>query len=307
MAWLGRSRRFRSQAQLDVVRRLLGWTSPELARRIRAGSLPLADLDVGEFVLFVAYASCGLALPISSFFLLLLEEYGLQLQHLTPQSILLVVIFAHFMEMFMGVKPCVSVFKHYYSLVGSRRSKDEIGGYYFQLRHSESRSYISAFSSAKWEGWRNDRVITRTDASNRLELPSEAPVTDRDKWKAKPTLSKELKLVLDRVTELARRGLTQMMVLGDFLQRRIAPLQQRSRLAYMYTGTNDCSRLQRGVGTELTEDEFGPLLRGVTGESYDPAQLVLPRGIVPLCDDQKLRQAVQASLPTLDDAGLAVL
>jgi hypothetical protein len=38
----------------------------------------------GEFVLFVSYLSCGLALPISPFFMLLLEELGLQLQHLTP-------------------------------------------------------------------------------------------------------------------------------------------------------------------------------------------------------------------------------
>jgi hypothetical protein len=39
-------------------------------------------------VLFTSYISCGLALPISPFFLLLLEEFGLQLQHLMPHSIL---------------------------------------------------------------------------------------------------------------------------------------------------------------------------------------------------------------------------
>jgi hypothetical protein len=38
---------------------------------------PLGDLTAGEFVLFVSYLSCGLALPISPFFLLLLEEFGL--------------------------------------------------------------------------------------------------------------------------------------------------------------------------------------------------------------------------------------
>jgi hypothetical protein len=45
----------------------------------RVGATPLGDLAVGEFVLFVSYLSCGLALPISPFFLLLLEELGLQL------------------------------------------------------------------------------------------------------------------------------------------------------------------------------------------------------------------------------------
>jgi hypothetical protein len=49
---------------------------------------PLSDLAAWEFVLFTSYISCGLALPISPFFLLLLEEFGLQLQHLTPHSVL---------------------------------------------------------------------------------------------------------------------------------------------------------------------------------------------------------------------------
>jgi hypothetical protein len=38
---------------------------------------PLGDLTAGEFVLFTSYISCGLALPILPFFLLLLEEFGL--------------------------------------------------------------------------------------------------------------------------------------------------------------------------------------------------------------------------------------
>jgi hypothetical protein len=78
------------------VRRLLGWGTPAFAGRIRAGTTPyLAD---GEFVLFVPYLFCGLALPISPFFLLLLEEFGLQLQHLTPHSILQVAILSTFVR-----------------------------------------------------------------------------------------------------------------------------------------------------------------------------------------------------------------
>jgi hypothetical protein len=77
---------------------------------------------------------CGLVPPFSSFFLLLLEEFGLQLQHLTPHSVLLVAVFAHFMEMFVGVRPCTTIFRHFYALVGTGRAKREIGAYYFQLR-----------------------------------------------------------------------------------------------------------------------------------------------------------------------------
>jgi hypothetical protein len=44
-----------------------------------------------------------------------------------------VAVFAHFMEMFVGVHPCVAIFRHFYALVRSGRSKREIGAYYFQL------------------------------------------------------------------------------------------------------------------------------------------------------------------------------
>jgi hypothetical protein len=109
------------------VRCLLGWTTPELSEKIRAGSTPLNDLVAWEFILFNSCVMCGLVPPISSFFLLLLEEFGLQLQHLTPHSVLLMAFFAHFMEMFVGVRPYVTIFRHFYALVGLGRSKREIG------------------------------------------------------------------------------------------------------------------------------------------------------------------------------------
>jgi hypothetical protein len=88
---------------LNLVRNLLGWGAPAFDGRIRVDASPLGDLAAGEFVLFVSYLSCGLALPISPFFLLLLEELDLPLQHLTPHSILQAAIFAHLCEMFVGV------------------------------------------------------------------------------------------------------------------------------------------------------------------------------------------------------------
>ena len=88
MASLGHPRRFLHEWELKPVHRVLGWNSPEQVDRIRAGSVRLGWLRPSKFVLFVSFASTGLALPLSSFFLLLLESYGLQLQHLTPHFIL---------------------------------------------------------------------------------------------------------------------------------------------------------------------------------------------------------------------------
>jgi hypothetical protein len=88
MASLGHPDRFQSEEALNLVRGLLRWSAPGLAGRIRAGAAPHGDLAAKEFVLFTSYISCGLALPISPFFLLLMEEFELQLQHLTPHSVI---------------------------------------------------------------------------------------------------------------------------------------------------------------------------------------------------------------------------
>jgi hypothetical protein len=79
MATLVHPDRYQTEAALDTVCHLLGWGTPTFAGRIRVGTTPLGDLTAREFVLFVPYLFCGLALPISPFFLLLLEEFGLQL------------------------------------------------------------------------------------------------------------------------------------------------------------------------------------------------------------------------------------
>jgi hypothetical protein len=91
-----------------------------------------------------------------------------------------VLVFVHFMEMFVGVHPCVTIFKHFYALVRCGRSRCAIGAYYFQLWHGMSSSYISAFSSAKWEDWHTDWVIAMIDANDRLDLPTGGPLLDRN-------------------------------------------------------------------------------------------------------------------------------
>jgi hypothetical protein len=103
MALLDPPECFQSEVALNLVRNLLGWGAPAFAGRIHVGTSPLDDLVGGEFVLFVSNLPCGLVLPISSFFVLLLEELGLQPQHFTPHFILQAAIFAYLCEMLVGV------------------------------------------------------------------------------------------------------------------------------------------------------------------------------------------------------------
>ena len=74
--------------------------------------------------------------------------------------------------------------------------------------------------------------------------------------------------MLDRIKTLATGGLTSMHVVGDFLKRRIAPLQRRARLCCWFTDPNDIGRIQRGLGTDLSWEVLELLVKGITGESF---------------------------------------
>jgi hypothetical protein len=95
-------------------------------------------------------------------------------------------------------------------------------------------------------------------------------------------------------------------LVDDFLKRRIAPLQRRARLCCWFTGANDIGRVQRGPGTDLSWDELAVLVGGITGETFVPESLILPQNIPALCDDPGLRTAILATLPTLDESGMAI-
>jgi hypothetical protein len=178
--------------------------------------------------------------------------------------------------MFAGVAPCTSLFRHFFVLVKSRKTRDHIGAYYFQTRPDPAVVYNPTLGGARWENWRNDWVIASAEANNYLVLPSDGPALDRKLWRTKPSLELEFLPILDRIKGLAMGGLTSMHVVGDFLKRRIAPLQRRARLCCWFIGANDIGRMQRGLGTDLSWDELAVLVGGITGETFIPESLILP-------------------------------
>jgi hypothetical protein len=100
--------RYQSENDLRVLRKAIGWQSPGYDSKMWCRMLSLAHPS--DFIYFSSYALTGVLSLLSSFFLVLLEHYGLQLQHLSPHSITLVVIFTHFCEMFVGVRSSVRLF-----------------------------------------------------------------------------------------------------------------------------------------------------------------------------------------------------
>jgi hypothetical protein len=123
--------RFKTMGSLASLRQLIGWQVPGLAPKLKHGAVSLANMRLGDFIFFVAYALARLVLPLSSFFLTLLEYYGLQLQHLSLNSIAPVAIFVHLCEMFVGVRSSVRLFRRFFVLKDTSQRPPLIGGYYF--------------------------------------------------------------------------------------------------------------------------------------------------------------------------------
>jgi hypothetical protein len=190
--------RFRSSSSFAGLRRLMGWQAPGFKHRLKRGVVPLANLEPGDFVFFSAYALAGLVPPLSSFFLMLLEFYGLQLHHLSPNSITLVAIFIHLCEMFVGVRPPVRLFRRFFVMKAASQRPPLIDGYYFARRTQGPSRYIAPVSPSRWERWREDWALMQADAHDRLVIPAAVPTLDRAEWGKDPGLESGFDPVLDR-------------------------------------------------------------------------------------------------------------
>jgi hypothetical protein len=166
--------RLRSSANLVVLRLVLEWQMSGYDSWLCCDVLPLANLLPREFVFFTYYIAARLVPPVSSFLLTLLEFYRIQLQHLSPHSYVLVAVFVHFCEMFVGAWPPVPLFRLFHVLCWAEKATNPIGTYYFQLRAKGLVAYIMA--------------VTPADAHDRLVLPSGAPTGHCDLWEEPPKL-----------------------------------------------------------------------------------------------------------------------
>nr|CAE02012.3 OSJNBa0079A21.1 [Oryza sativa Japonica Group] len=236
----------------------------------------------GRSVFFLPFAMAGLVPPFSSFFMDVLEFYDLQMAHLTPNAVMTLAIFAHLCEMFIGVRPSLRLFRWFFT-VQSVSPPSVVGGCYFQPRGSVLNRYIPCALRKKWDDWKSDWFYTPLADEARLRLPSQPPA-QTSSWRAPVDLGDGYDAVLDRLAGLRSQGLTGAMVYGDYLRRRIAPLQRRARGAWEYTGSEDFTRTHQGVRWDWAPEDFKILVQRVLNLNSVEAALI-PQGILPLCSD----------------------
>ena len=94
---------------------------------------------------------------------------------------------------------------------------------------------------------------------DRVEKPSPLKVT--------PVEKVEVNMLVERVVQLVRDGVTGMDLLEVFLSRRIQSLQARDHPMWMYSGLEDSTRIHP---EDVSEDTVEKWLRGITGNKDNP-------------------------------------
>nr|AAU90125.1 hypothetical protein [Oryza sativa Japonica Group] len=236
----------------------------------------------GRSVFFLSFAMAGLVPPFSIFFMDILEFYDLQMAHLTPNAIMTLAIFAHLCEMFIGVRPSLRLFRWFFT-VQPVSPPTVVGGCYFPPRGQVLNRYIPCVLRKKWDDWKSDWFYTPLANEARLRLPSQPPA-QASSWRAAVDLGDGYDAVLDRLAGLRSQGLTGAMVFGDYLRRRIAPLQRRARGAWEYTGPEDYAKTHQGRKWDWDPEDFRMVVQRVLNLSSVEASLI-PQGVLPLCCD----------------------
>jgi hypothetical protein len=79
-------------------------------------------------------------------------------------------------------------------------------------------------SPGRWERWREDWALVQADVHDWLALLVDGPTLNHTERGKDHGLELGFNLVLDQIQYLAKNGLTSLMVLHDFLSKRLTPL-----------------------------------------------------------------------------------
>jgi hypothetical protein len=187
------------------------------------------------------------------------------------------------------------------------RQPPHLDDYYFQHQTKGPLKYIVVLNPGRWGHLREDWVLVQIDAHERLMLSTATPMAPRIDKEQDPGLEPVFNPVLGRIQILVESGLTSMMVLHDYVSKRIVPLQERTHPAWHYTGVNDVTWLECGDGSALGEEALA-LVMGKLSPDPSSHDFVTPlASCQPLCMDQATRTLLLVVMPSMDGVSIALI
>ncbi|KAK1665870.1 hypothetical protein QYE76_054029 [Lolium multiflorum] len=212
---------------------------------------------MGYRVSFVDHLIRGLSAPIHPFLRGLLFVYGLQLHHLTPNSILHISIFITLCEAFLGVQPNWALWKRIFFCRrnGSPNVAYNIGGVVISVRSTVN--YFDVKLPDSVQGWRKKWLYIREENHGCAEdnippFDGAEKILRRRSWDAEATEEERAstEALMTRIHELQNtRGkeLSGIQITAYFLRTRVQPLQARKNPLWNYAGDEDTDRLSTNL------------------------------------------------------------
>ena len=177
----------------------------------------------------------------------------------------------------------------------------------------------------RWEEWRGRWCwIEEKDPPAFCEV-RRAPPVRRSDWSDVDADDEKLTVATTRILRLTEAGLTLEMIGADFIRRRIAPLHNKGRPAWLFTNPADIMRLRPGldhnftvmghahfcqrlfqldVGRDGEVERTGKVARAAAkaGKVLKGPLFKLPTGVVPLCNNSR-RSDIIAMMPDCNAHG----
>jgi hypothetical protein len=210
---------------------------------------PVPVPNPSEIVMLKSHVERGLSMPPSLFFTNLLKFYGLQLHHISPNSLVSVAGYAALCEGYLGIRPRVDLFQLFFSVRANYEDDGSLrtcGTVCFLPRRSKEYPFIMPLDSAI--GWRGSwfYMADKPAPSQARGLPpfKNVAAESRDSWTAvnDESATPYVKLLARRIAKLSVDGLKGIDTINCWISRRIQPLQHRNSLMHEYTGANDGMR-----------------------------------------------------------------
>jgi hypothetical protein len=141
----------KEQIQSLVDCRLLRPKSQVGWRLAEGEAFPTEGTD--ETVVFLAHIERGFGIPAGDFLRRLLHFYCIELVHLAPNSITIIVTFIHLCEAYLGITPHFHLWRHFFEL--KKMGKGVVlGSISFMLRQNMKPEYIDLALLDNTTGWK---------------------------------------------------------------------------------------------------------------------------------------------------------
>jgi hypothetical protein len=224
--------------------------------RAAAGDPYPMEKNPDEIPMFAQFTERGLSLLASDFFKGLLGYYGIEYLNLNPNSIFHTVVFVHFCEAFLGIKPHWILFRKFFWVKPQPSASNPrvVEGAGIQMREDAAEQYLYYKLIDSNQDWKAKWFYV-TNHYPALPKPSGKQPKHRPWWNSEPTMQEGLQLpeLLARIKALREARLRAEHVAFSFMKRRVQPLMARDTLGYEYTGDDDTSRMP---GDEVNDDDI---------------------------------------------------